>query len=71
MASGAYAYLPRVAQFLDKLAATLPPNVLVVKGIMPYSVANRPLSQNRPFAFWWRIVKSFTQKDPNHPIGSQ
>ncbi len=66
---GTYACLPEVDRFLDELVAALPPNVLVVKGIMPYSVANRPLSENRPLAFLWRIVESFTQKNPNHPIG--
>ncbi|MGV2831156.1 hypothetical protein [Myxosarcina sp. GI1(2024)] len=66
---GAYACLPEVDRFLDELVETLPPNVLVVKGIMPYSVSNRPLSQARPSGFLWRIVESLTQKNPNNPIG--
>ena len=66
---GAYACLPEVDCFLGEVATTLPPNVLVIKGIMPYSVANRPLSQDHPFSFLWRIVESFTQKNPSNPIG--
>jgi hypothetical protein len=32
---GTYGYLPEVERFLDQLAAALPPNVLLVKGIIP------------------------------------
>lgn len=66
---GAYACLPEVDRFLDELVVALPPNVLVVKGIMPYSVTNRPISQTNPSGFLWRIVESLTEKNPNNPIG--
>lgn len=68
---GTYNYLPEVDKFLDQLASALPPNTAVVKGIMPYSVTNRPLTeQDRPVSFLWRIIDSLTMKDPNNPIGA-
>lgn len=59
---GSYEYLPEVNKFLDHLAETTPPNVLIVKGIMPYSFPNRPL------AFLWNILDSFMQKNPDTPV---
>ncbi len=66
---GSYSYLPEVERMLDTLAEALPPNVLVVKGIIPYSVTNRPLSEDRLFAAWWRVVESLTERNPANPIG--
>lgn len=66
---GTYGYLPIVEQFLDQLAQALPPDVLVVKGIIPYSVSNNPLTANNPFAFLWRLVDSFKSTVPRFPIG--
>ncbi len=50
-------YQPFVANFLDQLAQQLPDDVLLVKGLMSYSVLNRPLTEDRPFAFFWRWVE--------------
>ncbi len=66
---GSYTYLPRVEKLLDKLAEATPDNVLIVKGIMPYSVNNRPLTEDRPLAFLWEIIESFVLRNPTHPIG--
>lgn len=66
---GSYSYLPEVDQFLAELGDTLPDSILVVRGIMPYSASNRPLSEDHPLAFLWKIIESFTQKNPNNPIG--
>lgn len=66
---GSYQYLPEVERFLDDLAAATPDHIAIVKGIMPYSVTNNPLTQNRPFAFLWRIVDSIAVNNPANPIG--
>jgi len=66
---GTYGYLPEVERFLDELAAALPPNVLVVKGIIPYSVSNTQLTENNPFALVWRWVDAFKSTVPVVPVG--
>lgn len=50
-------YQPFVANFLEQLGQQLPEDTLLVKGLMSYSVLNRPLTQDRPFAFFWRWVE--------------
>ena len=66
---GSYEYLPEVERFLDSLAEATPDNIAIVKGIMPYSVTNKPLTQNRPLSFLWSIVDSLVVKNPANPIG--
>lgn len=66
---GTHGYLPEVERFLDQLARALPPNVLVVKGIIPYSVSNTQLTENNLFAWVWRWVDAFKSTVPVVPIG--
>ncbi len=66
---GSYEYLPSVQQLLNELASVLPQNVLIVQGIMPYSVTNRSLSEDRQVGFLWRIIESISSKNPANPIG--
>jgi predicted Abi (CAAX) family protease len=66
---GTHGYLPEVQQFLDGLADALPPNVLLVKGIIPYSVSNRQLTDDGLFAWVWRLVDNFKSAAPRLPIG--
>ena len=65
---GTYEYIPIVENFLDNLADATPENVVIIKGIMPYSATNRPLTANRPLAFLWNILDSIGQKNPDNPI---
>jgi predicted Abi (CAAX) family protease len=51
-----YEYLPEVDVFLNQLATVLPDDILIIKGIMPYSPMNRPLTEDRTFAFFWRLA---------------
>lgn len=51
-----YQYLPEVNVFLDELAAVLPDDILIIQGLMPYSVINRPLTEGRVFSFLWRLA---------------
>lgn len=62
-------YLPDIQEFLDSLASALPEDVLLIKGIMPYSVRNNPLTGNRPLAFFWRLADSFRLKNPASLFG--
>lgn len=55
-------YQPAVAQYLNDLEAQLPPGIILLKGIMPYSVLNRSLTQGRPLAFFWRWTKVLSQR---------
>jgi predicted Abi (CAAX) family protease len=54
-----YRYLPDVEEFLDRLEASLPKDMVLIRGILPYSVLNLPLTEDRPFAWLWRIADSF------------
>ncbi len=49
-------YLPDTEKFLERLTGDLPEDMALVRGIMPYSVMNRPLDENRPLAFFWKRV---------------
>ncbi|PPT07823.1 hypothetical protein CKA32_003997 [Geitlerinema sp. FC II] len=66
---GTYEYLPEVERLLDDLTEALPSNVLLVKGIISYSVTNRPIGEGSLFSLWWRVVESLTQRNPANPIG--
>ncbi|PSN10432.1 CAAX protease, partial [filamentous cyanobacterium CCT1] len=54
-------YQPTVARYLDELSHHLPANISLVKGLIPYSVLNRSLTQDRPLAFFWRGIESLTK----------
>jgi hypothetical protein len=62
-------YLPDIQEFLDSLASVLPEDVVLIKGIMPYSVRNNPLTRNRPLAFFWRLADRFRLKNPASLFG--
>lgn len=52
-----YQHLPAVEHFLAELEIILPDDIRVIKGIMPYSVLNNPLTTDRPLAFFWRLAE--------------
>lgn len=56
IAQGKYTYLPDVENFLATLAADMPDDIVLIQGIMSYSVINRSLTERRMLAFFWRIV---------------
>ena len=47
-------YLPEVELFLNELAAALPADIALIRGLMPYSVLNKPLTEDRWLSFLWR-----------------
>ena len=56
IAQAKFQYLPEVDVFLNELAAILPDDILIIKGLMPYSVINRPLTEGRVLSFLWRLA---------------
>lgn len=48
-------YSPEAEQFLQELEQALP-DVAIVRGIMPYSVLNKTLVQERPLSVFWQLV---------------
>ncbi|HEY9615287.1 MAG TPA: CAAX protease, partial [Microcoleaceae cyanobacterium] len=50
-------YLPDVEEFLNQLETHLPHDILLVRGIMPYSAINRTLiDSDRPLSWLWRAA---------------
>lgn len=54
-------YQPAVAKYLDRLGQQLPSSMALVKGLMPYSVLSRALTQDRPLAFFWRWIDDLSR----------
>lgn len=63
-------YLPEVNVFLNDLAAVLPDDILIIKGLMPYSAINRPLTQGRVLSFLWRLADHLQTSKSGGIIGA-
>ena len=64
-----FEYLPDIEEFLATLAPSLPNDVALIRGIMPYSVMNAPLDQDRPLAFLWRYADRLRFANPASLLG--
>ncbi|WP_416674217.1 CAAX protease [Egbenema bharatensis] len=64
-----FEYLPDIEDFLNGLAPTLPEDVALVRGIMPYSVMNNPLVEDRPLAFLWKLADRNRYDNPADLLG--
>ncbi|MGJ3251047.1 MAG: Yip1 family protein, partial [Elainellaceae cyanobacterium] len=64
-----FEYLPDIEEFLDTLAPRLPNNVALIRGIMPYSVMNNPLDEDRPLAFLWKAADKARFANPTALLG--
>jgi predicted Abi (CAAX) family protease len=62
-------YTPDVETFLDALAPLLPAHVRLVRGIMTYSVVNRPLDDDPILAWFWTFVDRLRFADPANLLG--
>ena len=62
--------LPEGEEFLRRLAAGLPEDIAVVRGIMPYSVLNRPMTEGRWLARFWRWVDRLRLRHPRTLLGA-
>ena len=49
-------YTPDIETFLDSLAPELPPGVRLIRGLMVYSVMNRPLEDDPLWSWLWSFV---------------
>jgi predicted Abi (CAAX) family protease len=64
-----FEYLPDIEEFLNTLVPTLPPDVALIRGIMPYSVINNPLDEDRPLAFLWKLADKARFANPSSLLG--
>jgi len=64
-----FEYLPDIEEFLNTLAPTLPADVALVRGIMPYSVVNNPLDSDRPLSFLWKTADKARFANPAALLG--
>jgi len=62
-------YTPDVETFLDALAPTLPKRTRLIRGLMAYSVLNRPLDDDPVLAWFWKIVDAVRFKRPSSILG--
>jgi predicted Abi (CAAX) family protease len=62
-------YTPDVEDFLTALKPALPPNVELVRGLMMYSVLNKPLDEDRPLAFVWKLADKMRWSNPAAILG--
>ena len=56
--------LPEGEDFLRRLAAALPGDIAILRGIMPYSITNQPLTEGRWLARFWRWVDAWRVRRP-------
>ncbi|WP_179228486.1 CAAX protease [Leptolyngbya ohadii] len=64
-----FTYMPEGEEFLDALAKALPDDIAIIRGIMPYSVLNRSLTSDRPFAWFWRLADQMRLRKPGNVLG--
>ncbi|MEP0909854.1 CAAX protease [Leptolyngbya sp. GB1-A1] len=62
-------YTPDVMDFLDALESALPRDVMLVRGLMMYSVLNKPLNEDRPLAFLWQLADKVRFSNPTALLG--
>lgn len=63
------AYTPDVEDFLTVLQPALPPDMELVRGLMMYSVLNKPLNESRPLAFLWKLADKMRWQNPMALLG--
>lgn len=62
-------YTPDVEEFLVAFKPALPKDVELVQGLMMYSVLNKPLNEDRPLAFVWRMADKMRWSNPAAILG--
>lgn len=63
------AYTPDVEEFLADLQPALPEDMELVRGLMMYSVLNKPLNEDRPLTFLWNLADKMRWKNPMALLG--
>ncbi len=69
IAKSTFEYLPDVEKFLTTLTSTLTDGIVLIRGIVPYSVLNNPLDEDRPLAFLWRTIDKARLGNPATLLG--
>lgn len=62
-------YTPDVEDFLAALEPALPKGMVLVRGLMMYSVLNKPLGEDRPLAFLWKLADQMRWNNPAALLG--
>ncbi len=62
-------YTPDIETFLDALSPELPGNVMLVRGVMAYSVLNRPLEDDPILSRFWKLVDARRSRGLNSLLG--
>ncbi|TVP60841.1 MAG: CAAX protease [Nodularia sp. (in: Bacteria)] len=62
-------YTPDVEDFLTVLTNSLPQDIKLVRGLMMYSVLNKPLDEDRPLAFLWKLADNWRWDNPTALLG--
>ncbi len=62
-------YTPDIETFLDAFAPRLPERVRLIRGLMVYSVLNRPLDSDPVFSHFWKLVDAIRLKNGNSLLG--
>ncbi|BAZ16197.1 hypothetical protein NIES4071_80720 [Calothrix sp. NIES-4071] len=65
-----YEYLPDVERFLRDLTTALPESFYLIRGVMPYSVLNRSLTEDYPLSWFWRFADKLRIKNPANILGA-
>jgi predicted Abi (CAAX) family protease len=63
------AYTPDVEEFLAALKPALPEGMELVRGLMMYSVLNKPLNEDRPLTFLWKLADKMRWQNPTALLG--
>ena len=62
-------YTPDVETFLDALTPALPQRIRLVRGLMVYSVLNKPLEQDPMWSNFWAVIDKLRFARPSSLIG--
>jgi predicted Abi (CAAX) family protease len=62
-------YTPDVETFLDALAPRLSKDTRLVRGVMTYSVINRPLDDDPILSWFWRFIDTARVANPSSLLG--
>jgi predicted Abi (CAAX) family protease len=62
-------YTPDVETFLDAFAPTLPARMKLIRGLVVYSVLNRPLDDDPILAWFWDFIDKIRFAQPSSVLG--